>query len=100
MNRWISVSAMAAGMVLAASGAASAGEVNGQGQPTQGPVRSNSACAYSGLNDDPTDPNGPGRVQSFGQIVRFAGPLGGANSVMTPFGEEGCNAHLYPNQAD
>ena len=60
--------------------AALAGEITGNGKSLE-PLHAHSICAYSGLNDDPTgiDPeNGPpGRVQSFGQVVRAIGPIGG-----------------------
>ena len=39
----------------------------------------------------------PGVTQNWGQIIKAFGPMGGANPVLTPFGEEGCNAHMYPN---
>jgi hypothetical protein len=60
-----------------------AGEVPGNGKPTQGPAHANSICVFSGQNDDPTAPiisaipipmapNGPGgRTQSYGQDVRY-----------------------------
>jgi hypothetical protein len=60
-----------------------AGEVTGNGKPTQGPAHANSICVFSGQNDDPTAPivsaqptpeapNGPGgRTQSYGQDVRY-----------------------------
>jgi hypothetical protein len=57
-----------------------AGELTGNGKSLE-PLHANSICAYSGLNDDPTgiDPeNGPpGRTQSFGQVVKLLGPIGG-----------------------
>lgn len=62
----------------ASAGAAFAGEVTGNGQPTAGPSHANSICVFSGLNDDPTapldfsGPNGPGGVsQSYGQDVKL-----------------------------
>ena len=67
--------------VFAAS-AAFAGEVTGNGKPTQGPSHANSICVFSGQNDDPDAPiisanpipeapNGPGgRTQNYGQDVR------------------------------
>ncbi len=63
-----------AAVVLSLSAAAAlAGEITGNGKTLE-PLRANSICAYSGLNDDPTgiDPeNGPpGRVQSWGQIPK------------------------------
>lgn len=67
--------------------AASAGEIKGNGGyifGENGPLHGKSICAYSGQNDafhDPTHAEYPGdelnRVQSFGQIVKVAGPLGG-----------------------
>jgi hypothetical protein len=61
--------------------AAFAGEITGNGKPTAGPLHANSACVFSGKNDDPgapltldplIAPNGPGGVsQSFGQDVRL-----------------------------
>jgi hypothetical protein len=55
------------------AGAAFAGEITGNGKTLE-PLHSNSICAYSGLNDDPTGINPengpPGRTQSYGQDVR------------------------------
>lgn len=60
-----------------------AGEITGNGKPTQGPAHANSICVFSGQNDDPTAPiisanpipeapNGPGgRTQNYGQDVRY-----------------------------
>lgn len=61
-------------MALAA-GSAFAGEITGSGKPTAGPAHAASECVFSGLNDDdlPTD----AVAQSFGQIVKVAGPQGG-----------------------
>lgn len=84
--------------------AAFAGEVTGNGKPLT--VKGNSPCAFSGQEDlqfftddvgEVPKPGGPTKgdpahVQSWCQIIRFAGPLGGAAD--TPF-EDGCNAHLY-----
>ena len=39
----------------------------------------------------------PGTVQNWGQVKKEFGMTGGANSVTLPWGEEGCNAHRYPN---
>ena len=69
------VAASVAAVVLSLSASAAlAGEITGNGKSLE-PLHSNSICAYSGLNDDPTgiDPehNGPpGRVQSYGQDVK------------------------------
>jgi len=92
-------------MAAIAVGAASAGEITGNGQLKA--VNGNSPCAYSGQEDlqwytddsdavartDPTRGD-PSYSQSWGQIVSGAGGhLGGANSV--PDAEWGCNAQLY-----
>jgi hypothetical protein len=57
------------------AGPAFAGEITGTGKPTPIRDRAQSECAFSGLNDDeaPT----PAIAQSFGQIVKVEGPLGG-----------------------
>jgi hypothetical protein len=91
--------ALCAGIVLGSSGSALAGEITGNGKPTPARDNAKSLCAFSGLEDfDLEAPVDPGVTQNWGQIIRVAGPLGGANSVQTPFGEEGCNAHQYPNK--
>ena len=56
----------AVALVGVTGGAASAGEITGNGKPTAGPAHANSICVFSGKNDDPTapldgsGPNGPG----------------------------------------
>jgi hypothetical protein len=55
----------------AGAGTALAGEVNGNGEPTQGPAHANSICTFSGQNDTPDEaPPEGGRVQSYGQLVK------------------------------
>src|SRR5258707_1264299 len=89
-------------LVGLSGGAASAGEITGNGKPTAGPAHANSICVFSGKNDDPTapldgsGPNGPGGVsQSYGQDVKLglASPhefkpgdacRGGSNEEETP----------------
>lgn len=65
-------------LMAVGAGPASAGEVTGNGTPTQGPAHANSICVFSGHNDDPTapldgsGPNGPGgHSQSYGQENRL-----------------------------
>jgi hypothetical protein len=68
-------------------GSALAGEITGSGKWIAGsesaPLHGKSDCAYSGLNDNyvlgnPTpDADGFTRTQSWGQVIRNAGPLGG-----------------------
>ena len=81
MKSFITAAACAAILAAASAGAAFAGEITGNGKPTQGPAHANSICVFSGQNDDPTAPlsldpsvapNGPGGVsQSFGQDVKL-----------------------------
>jgi hypothetical protein len=94
-RRTLGAAAICAAVVLGSGGSAFAGEITGSGKPTPAGTNAKSLCAFSGLEDEP---HSPGTTQNWGQIIRVAGPLGGANSVLTPFGEEGCNAHLYPNK--
>jgi hypothetical protein len=64
--------------------AALAGEITGNGKWVAGseeaPLHGRSECAYSGQNDEfvLNVPGDWGRTQSWGQIVREVGPLGGA----------------------
>jgi hypothetical protein len=95
-------SVSAAALLVAGTGIASAGEVTGNGKPVT--IHAKSLCAFSGLEDwasTEEQPEGgilvsPGTVQNWGHTKKAFGATGGANSVQTPFGEEGCNAHLYP----
>jgi hypothetical protein len=99
MRRAIVAAIVAAGLVVGTGGASLAGERTGNGKETPAGEKARSLCAYSGLEDfEFESPAVPGVTQNWGQIIKIAGPLGGANSVLTPFGEEGCNAHLYPNK--
>ena len=83
MRKFLTVAAIVVAST-AISAPAFAGEVTGNGKPTQGPAHANSICVFSGQNDDPTAPvisaepipgvapNGPGgRTQSYGQDVRL-----------------------------
>lgn len=69
-----------AAMLSMGAQTALAGEITGNGKVLS--VQGKSICAFSGQNDefqlgDETAP----RVQSFGQIVREVGPLGGIPGV-------------------
>ena len=83
MRKWLTAAAIVVAS-MAISAPAFAGEITGNGAPTQGPAHANSICVFSGQNDDPTAPiisaqpipgvapNGPGgRTQSYGQDVRY-----------------------------
>jgi hypothetical protein len=69
MIRKITITCFASlALVAAGAGAASAGEVTGNGKATPAPERAASICVFSGLNDDQEEE--PGRTQSYGQLVR------------------------------
>jgi hypothetical protein len=102
--RFILVLAAVAAVMALAAGAASAGEITGNGQLKA--VHGNSPCAYSGQEDrqwytddsDTTllaDPQkgDPAHAQNWGHVKQATGLTGGANSV--PAAEWGCNGHLY-----
>jgi hypothetical protein len=77
----------AAALATVAAGSAFAGEITGSGKWIAGsesaPLNGKSDCAYSGLNDNSVlgnpvpDADGFTRTQSWGQVIRNAGPLGG-----------------------
>jgi hypothetical protein len=83
LRKAIVTMACAVAFLGATGSAAFAGELTGNGKPTQGTAHANSICVFSGQNDDPTAPiisanpipeapNGPGgRTQSYGQDVRY-----------------------------
>jgi hypothetical protein len=77
-------------LVMAAMLALSAAGALAQGQVERGPEHANSICSFSGLNDEPNDPEEGGRVQSYGQIVSQGG------KAFAPSPGDYCNAHLYP----
>jgi len=61
-----------------------------EGQVEKGPDHANSICSFSGLNDEPDDPEEGGRVQSYGQIVRAGGKAEAPSPGLL------CNGHLFP----
>jgi len=70
----VAFAACAAAAVALSAGPAFAGEVTGvPGKDTQGPSHTNSICAFSGLNDDPTGAGGDptGRTQNYGHTLQF-----------------------------
>ncbi len=63
-----------AGILALGANAASAGEVNGQGEEIPGGKKGKSECSFSGQQDDPIADAGffrGDRVQSWGQIPKF-----------------------------
>jgi hypothetical protein len=105
MTRFGVAVSIAAVVLSLGAGAAFAGEVTGNGKAIT--IHSNSACAYSGLEDNNpgTGIVEPGEVQNWGHAkdapVVVAAPRG-ASDVTLNFGggnfQEGCNAHLYPQK--
>ncbi|MET1001556.1 MAG: hypothetical protein ABWZ15_07070 [Acidimicrobiia bacterium] len=106
-KQYLLAAAIAAAVAGLTPSAAFAGEVTGNGKPTQGPAHSNSPCAFSGLDDqDPADGGSgvvqPGEVQNWGHTkgspVVVSAPRG-ASDVMLNFGDGdfawGCNGNLY-----
>jgi hypothetical protein len=99
MRKCLIGAAVCASLVLGTAGSAFAGEITGNGKQTAGPTHAKSLCVFSGLEDNDFEaPVQPGVVQNWGQVKKEFGLTGGANSVQTPFGEEGCNAKAYPNK--
>jgi hypothetical protein len=78
--RMLFAAACAATVAALGAGPAIAGEVTGTGEDT--PIRSGvaaSECAFSGLDDPDADVFT--HTQSFGQLVRMFGPMGGVPGV-------------------
>jgi hypothetical protein len=110
MKKTLVGAAVCAVLILGSGGAAFAGEVNGNGDPTRGGDNARSACVYSGLEDgaeDPTAPSGPGVVQNWGHAKNATGPItaesvrGAAEVLVTVQSPEGsftftwgCNPHV------
>jgi len=66
----------AGALTLGIAGTAFAGEITGNGEPTGAKLHANSACVFSGHNDDPGAPlsgtdNPGGQSQSYGQLNRL-----------------------------
>jgi hypothetical protein len=86
--------AAARAALIFAAGPASAGELNGNGDPTQGPTHARSICVFSGLEDgeeDPNAPSGPGAPpQNWGHIPKELKPILTANGESPG---DACNGH-------
>lgn len=98
MRKPLASAAFAAALIVAMGGAASAGEITGNGKPT--PIedfRAGSICSFSGQNDDPTgggDPFEDGRTQNWGHVLddakQFIGDGdNGANELASMINAEG-----------
>ena len=86
---------------LALASPASAGEITGNGKPTQGPAHANSICTFSGLEDgDGAGFPGPGGAppQNWGHVRQqlTAPPLNLTPAQIKASGEQpgdSCNGH-------
>jgi hypothetical protein len=93
VSRMLIGTAAAGATLILIAGPATAGEVTGNGKPTQGPAHANSICVFSGLEDgseDPMAPSGPGVTQNWGQIPKAF------RTVLTAEGAhpgDSCNGH-------
>ena len=65
------------------------------GKSEQGTEQARSICAFSGLNDDPLDPEEGGLVQSYGQGVS-QGALDPTDKETVERPGVLCNAHKFP----
>ena len=78
-------------LLAGAAGTASAGEINGNGEPTGAVGNARSICMYSGLEDGSEGgPSGPGTTQNWGQIPKQV------RDVIAQQGEhpgDACNGH-------
>ena len=70
MERLIGSCAVAAGLVLLGAGAASAGEVNGNGSDIPAPTRAASECVFSGLDTADSIEGNPEGVDDDALAVR------------------------------
>ena len=84
----VTVALVMAALAVPAFAVAPQKEVPGQFE--QGTENANSICSFSGLNDEPLDPDEGGLVQSYGQIVAVGG------KAFVPSPGDYCNAHIYP----
>jgi hypothetical protein len=83
-------------LTVTCAGTAFAGEITGNGKPTQGPAHSNSICAFSGLEDgDGAGFPGPGGAppQNWGHSKELFGatPAERKGSGFQP--GDSCNGH-------
>lgn len=94
---WLAIPICTTALVGLMVGPANAGA---KGQVERGPEHANSICSFSGLNDEPDHPEEGGRVQSFGQIVRFGGLVPSQIKSGPPSPGFFCNGHRFPLQEE
>jgi hypothetical protein len=89
----------AAAFLVSVTGPATAGEITGNGKPTQGPAHANSICVYSGLEDgDGNGFPGPGGAppQNWGHVRQQMSAAGMSSAQIKASGEQpgdSCNGH-------
>jgi hypothetical protein len=99
LTRLIIAPAAAGALVLVGMSAASAGEITGNGKPTQGPAHANSICAFSGLEDgDGAGFPGPGGAppQNWGHVQQAERAAGATPADLKASGfqpGDSCNGH-------
>jgi hypothetical protein len=79
-----------------AASTASAGEITGNGKPTQGPAHANSICTFSGLEDgDGAGFPGPGGAppQNWGHSKEFFGATPAERKASGFQPGDSCNGH-------
>lgn len=99
LTRLFIVPAAAGALVLVGMSAASAGEITGNGKPTQGPAHANSICVFSGLEDgDGAGFPGPGGAppQNWGHVQQAERDAGATPADLKASGfqpGDSCNGH-------
>jgi hypothetical protein len=91
----VTTAAAAAALILSA-GPAMAGEITGNGKPTQGPAHANSICAFSGLEDgDGAGFPGPGGAppQNWGHSKEAFGATPAERKASGFQPGDSCNGH-------
>jgi hypothetical protein len=85
-----------AALVIGGSGPALAGEITGNGKPTQGPAHANSICSFSGLEDgDGHGFPGPGGAppQNWGHSKQLYGATPAERKASGFQPGDSCNGH-------
>ncbi len=104
VKSWLAVPFCATALVgLGAGTATAAPDLPLPGRTEMGTEHANSICSFSGLNDNPLDPEEGGIVQSYGQGVRYGAFSPSDPDVRAMLGPgTACNGHSgwYVNPPD
>jgi hypothetical protein len=98
MKKWIAGGVLAVSLV-SVGGTAFAGEITGNGKPTNGPAHANSICTFSGLEDgDGAGFPGPGGAppQNWGHVQQAERDAGATPADLKASGfqpGDSCNGH-------